>query len=89
MIFASFHQGKEEIKFAFAFSLSSSFAAGSRSYYGGVNPVGEAYPAPLPQCPSISAATHTAPQLKSIDNNLKIIYNEDSKDLSPLIYIRR
>jgi len=25
MIFASFHQGKEEIKFAFAFSLSLSF----------------------------------------------------------------
>ena len=32
MIFASLHQGKEEIKFAFVFSLSSSFAAGSRSY---------------------------------------------------------
>jgi hypothetical protein len=35
MIFASLYLDKEEIKFAFAFSLSSSFAAGSRSYNWG------------------------------------------------------
>jgi len=66
MIFASFHQGKEEIIFAFAFPIY--IFPDMHRPGGGLSPV---------------------QALKSIDNNWKIIYNGDRKDLSPLIYKRR